>query len=189
MNSRKGFTLIELLVVIAIISILASILFPVFATAREKARQTSCLSNESQIGKALIMYSQDYDESFPAGVAVQPWWELIFPYTRNRQIYQCPDRKDLAVGYGFNYSAQNQDQGAFWDTASKILLADADNISPTTMWWVNDPNVITVPGGDNLPVSRHNDGCNFTFADGHAKWYKPQMLAKPFNWIPAATEH
>ena len=182
---KRGFTLIELLVVIAIISILASILFPVFARAREKARQTACLSNVSQLGKALLMYAQDYDECFPPGMAgTMPWWEEAFPYIRNRQIFQCPDRRDLTIGYGMNFSASGQGQGAFWDTASKILLADADNISPTTMWWINDANVVAVPTGDNLPVSRHNDGCNFTFADGHAKWYKPQMLAKPFDWIP-----
>jgi prepilin-type N-terminal cleavage/methylation domain-containing protein len=62
---RKGFTLIELLVVIAIIAILAAILFPVFAKAREKARQTSCLSNEKEIALAILMYTQDYDEKFP----------------------------------------------------------------------------------------------------------------------------
>jgi prepilin-type N-terminal cleavage/methylation domain-containing protein len=64
-KSNKGFTLIELLVVIAIIAILAAILFPVFAQAREKARQTSCLSNCKQIGLSLQMYAQDYDETLP----------------------------------------------------------------------------------------------------------------------------
>ena len=68
MGRKRGFTLIELLVVIAIIAILAAILFPVFAQAREKARQTACLSNAKQIGTAVMLYAQDYDESFP----VQP---------------------------------------------------------------------------------------------------------------------
>ncbi len=66
MTQKKGFTLIELLVVIAIIAILAAILFPVFARAREKARASSCLSNMKQIGLAVLQYAQDYDENFPA---------------------------------------------------------------------------------------------------------------------------
>ena len=69
--SRRGFTLIELLVVIAIIAILAAILFPVFAKAREKARQTSCLSNVKQLGLGLMMYAQDYDEKLPS--YLPPW--------------------------------------------------------------------------------------------------------------------
>jgi prepilin-type N-terminal cleavage/methylation domain-containing protein/prepilin-type processing-associated H-X9-DG protein len=107
---RTGFTLIELLVVIAIIAILAAILFPVFAQAREKARQTGCLSNNKQIGLATMMYLQDYDEKFPT----QQWWgnnrsdgwpvvgsgiagatadnykDAILPYSKNEQIWICP---------------------------------------------------------------------------------------------------
>ena len=95
---KKGFTLIELLVVIAIIAILAAILFPVFARAREKARQASCLSNVKQLMLGHMMYIQDYDESFhywttgegdnhPESVA---WWAAIYPYVKNSQVYCCP---------------------------------------------------------------------------------------------------
>jgi len=96
MRKHNGFTLIELLVVIAIIAILAAILFPVFAQAREKARQASCLSNLKEIALAELMYVQDYDErtsgsykNSPLGRIYYP--ELLFPYTKNAQIYYCPD--------------------------------------------------------------------------------------------------
>jgi prepilin-type N-terminal cleavage/methylation domain-containing protein/prepilin-type processing-associated H-X9-DG protein len=103
-HSSQGFTLIELLVVIAIIAILAAILFPVFAQAREKARQTSCLSNVKQITLANIMYRMDYDEtvafnrncsnpsSAPCveGQAALGWIDLLEPYVKNRQVFRCP---------------------------------------------------------------------------------------------------
>src|SRR5436309_2182636 len=88
MRGRKGFTLIELLVVIAIIAILAAILFPVFAQAREKARQATCASNLKQIGTAFMMYIQDYDEMFPPTDYDDPvqgrvtWPSIINPYVR-----------------------------------------------------------------------------------------------------------
>ena len=112
-----GFTLIELLVVIAIIAILAAILFPVFAQAREKARQTSCLSNMKQMGLAALMYTQDYDERTPrnwygptdpggtgpeATTAIgdtperYKWMDAIQPYVKNVQIFTCPSAPHLA---------------------------------------------------------------------------------------------
>lgn len=105
---KKGFTLIELLVVIAIISILAAILFPVFARARENARRSSCMSNMKQMGLGFMMYTQDYDERmpnyynalgvgnfiFPSGAVSNsvndPWYIMIYPYIKNWQIYNDP---------------------------------------------------------------------------------------------------
>jgi prepilin-type N-terminal cleavage/methylation domain-containing protein/prepilin-type processing-associated H-X9-DG protein len=93
---RRGFTLIELLVVIAIIAILAAILFPVFAKAREKARQSSCLSNVKQQALAALQYTQDYDEKFMqscytgAGTPRLMWAHVIEPYCKNTQIFTCP---------------------------------------------------------------------------------------------------
>lgn len=92
---RKAFTLIELLVVIAIIAILAAILFPVFAQARDKARQTACLSNTKQLSLGVIQYAQDYDELLPvAGYNAQcrgRWQWQIFPYVKNQQVFTCPN--------------------------------------------------------------------------------------------------
>jgi len=132
-TNRSGFTLIELLVVIAIIAILAAILFPVFAQARESARKTSCLSNAKQLGLGIIMYIQDYDETMimsandskpgplrDNGVAYRPWspWTLqVQPYIKNTDLLDCPDnkflsfiisanataRKEIYASYGFNY--------------------------------------------------------------------------------------
>jgi prepilin-type N-terminal cleavage/methylation domain-containing protein/prepilin-type processing-associated H-X9-DG protein len=105
MKERKGFTLIELLVVIAIIAILAAILFPVFAKAREKARQSSCASNLKQIGTAMMAYAQDFDETYGGIIFAKTdapnftdicgrqmtWWGIYLdPYIKSKEIYKCP---------------------------------------------------------------------------------------------------
>jgi prepilin-type N-terminal cleavage/methylation domain-containing protein/prepilin-type processing-associated H-X9-DG protein len=119
-NHRLAFTLIELLVVIAIIAILAAILFPVFAQAREKARQASCLSNLKQIGNATMMYVQDYDETLPyqnpsenpAPTRPLPdgrlyqgythWPLMLYPYIKNTQVFLCPSDENPRVNYNDN---------------------------------------------------------------------------------------
>ncbi|BDI28971.1 hypothetical protein CCAX7_10220 [Capsulimonas corticalis] len=92
---QSAFTLIELLVVIAIIAILAAILFPVFAKAREKARQISCASNQKQLGLGFIQYVQDNDETFPLGATTYNycggWVQPIYPYVKSVELYRCPD--------------------------------------------------------------------------------------------------
>ncbi len=104
---RSGFTLIELLVVIAIIAILAAILFPVFAKAREKARQSACTSNLKQLSLGILMYAQDYDERYPmmfsydggSGVDLRWWEDRVQPYVMNWQVTICPSRTPTAYTY------------------------------------------------------------------------------------------
>ncbi len=186
---RRGFTLIELLVVIAIIAILAAILFPVFAKAREKARQTSCLSNAKQLILGVMMYVQDYDDYFPGYYNpnvpgdVNQWFEMIEPYIKNDQIFVCPSAQTVTpTGYGFNYrfiSYGMRDPtnyvghsitnvSTFVYPAETIILADAGQ------YYVRGPGTTTQ---SYWPKPRHNEGSNFGLADGHAKWYRSN-----FNW-------
>ncbi len=199
---RKGFTLIELLVVIAIIAILAAILFPVFSRAREKARQSNCLSNEKQLALGILMYSQDYDEMIPYniyGANVYTWRACITPYVKNSQLYFCPSKRvtanpfvanvadfGLNAGYAINVHHWNpappaapipptppygQALGSVQDSSSCILIMESDDsesqgLQADAFGWV--PNA--------LWATRHNEGANYAFVDGHAKFLKPSVI-------------
>lgn len=133
MKNRNAFTLIELLVVIAIIAILAAILFPVFAAAREKARQTTCASNEKQLGLAFIQYAQDYDEMLPVGTYGNlngggsdngnvpygnrgyGWAGQIYSYVKSSGVYTCPDdpTSNSSIGVEVSYVYNNDIAGSY----------------------------------------------------------------------------
>ena len=193
---RAGFTLIELLVVIAIIAILAAILFPVFAKAREKARQTSCLSNCKQLGLGLYQYTQDYDEHYPYmpynGGAGPGLGYMINSYIANQQIWKCPDDSintgavNATFTSGVSYAYNEWWIGSsFGGTTPETLAAVQAPATGCALWgawtpvsWIAD-NTGTFNRAEGYPVANggnattaaaHNNGGNFLFCDGHAKW-------------------
>ncbi|MCE5240844.1 prepilin-type N-terminal cleavage/methylation domain-containing protein [bacterium] len=197
---RRGFTLIELLVVIAIIAILAAILFPVFAKAREKARQSSCLSNLKQIGLATLQYVQDYDETMPhhqrvgCSITVQ---SQIQPYLKNLQIWVCPSQSanyfyywdnptgtgpvtGIVGSYGWNLRLGSVGIG----TGSGIVrLGAVQSPSEIGMWADCQPSLTHLQ--DNtyyMTACPHNDGGNMVYVDGHAKWQNKNYM-RP-RWQP-----
>jgi len=178
---RKAFTLIELLVVIAIISILAAILFPVFARARESARRTSCLSNLKQIGLGIMMYVQDYDETYPRYETLKDppatgqwlWRQVVQPYIKSEtQVFTCPSSPGGANegGYGANSlimtsrtAATSTKLAAVQSTANTYMLMDygqwhfsASSVKATTLNNANYlPGIGTVRGLNQSQCTTH----------------------------------
>jgi prepilin-type N-terminal cleavage/methylation domain-containing protein/prepilin-type processing-associated H-X9-DG protein len=195
---RRGFTLIELLVVIAIIAILAAILFPVFAKAREKARQASCLSNMKQIGLGILMYAQDFDEKIMSWKIsgdcnddlVRPWRHAVYPYIKNTALFICPTSQWTAYATCSNY---HPEVNAFpiptsyavndchdWNVSNGLILGHI--IRPAELFLLGEaghnmwrPVLRPDPNdrgcANNFPAV-HNDGVNITYCDGHSKWSK-----------------
>ena len=126
-QGRSAFTLIELLVVIAIIAILAAILFPVFARARENARRSSCQSNLKQIGLGIMQYTQDYDERLPGRIMdsavageVNSWRRVIYPYVKSTQIFACPSNPDNSLPAGGQRQWLCSNNSLFGHIASRL---------------------------------------------------------------------
>lgn len=208
---RHGFTLIELLVVIAIIAILAAILFPVFARAREKARQASCESNVKQIALGILMYCQDYDEKFGnLGWCGLPWgyrWpDMIYPYVKNTQLFVCPSSNDQPCCSGVNvpvhdygFNIWNYRKNGWYTSvvkgpapASTILIADkadggcvrilSDRCVAAGCGCYNSQTPVQ---NNHLLTDRHNGGANYGFCDGHVKWFGTVVPTAATGWLSA----
>ena len=137
----RAFTLIELLVVIAVTAVLAALLFPVFAQAREKARALSCLNNVRQCGMSFTLYLQDYDEVTPCMGAGREWWTNLYPYTKSIEVYYCPDRNEgsdqrqpFGKGAIFtlaHYSGYGYNWGPLVWRGGGLLEREVEVLSPT----------------------------------------------------------
>lgn len=200
-TKRRAFTLIELLVVIAIIAILSAILFPVFARARDNARRTRCISNLKQIGIATLAYVQDYDAKFPPSFnnypVVRKWMDLIYPYVKSEQLFDCPNAPSSA---NYKFATANQ-YGSYainsmyitgptyfspasytcWNSptscsAGPRTTSEAQITSPATTVWVMDNGMgeigvgdIAVPPANSYFLSTDNDSQNPTLFNGRVK--------------------
>ena len=169
-SSRNGFTLIELLVVIAIIAILAAILFPVFAKAREKANQTNCTSNQRQLALALTMYAQDNSETFFPYPAAQAWSAAITDSTASAGIFDCPSTRTIgtpsAPEYGFNKWLCGLSLGDITAPAMTLMTADLNPARPNPT-----SNCLLSDFSQDI-VARHNDGTLLACADGHVAFVR-----------------
>ena len=229
----RGFTLIELLVVIAIIAILAAILFPVFARAREQARATACKSNLKQMAAAVAMYVQENElypvYSYPTGN--DRWHTILQPYVKSEQVFVCPSSafgrfhfRNMGYGYNYQYLARDVPRGGAGASHEAQIEYPADTIAVadsfgTAGWAVNpqpwsdavnecdrlgnhgytiDPPRLpsspgnrfgttctpssTLPGypgaGHTRIATRHNEGANVAFCDGHVKWMRRELLER-----------
>ena len=205
MRRRKpAFTLIELLVVIAIIAILAAILFPVFAQAREKARQATCLSNLKQIGLGVLMYAQDYDETMPvwcdyAGNYVKGAkdtfiYTRVRPYLKNIGVYNCPSapasflmfdeldnvwdakRTYFSRGsYAWNYYLADGPWCNCKDWVRPVRLAAIPASASVVEWADADGSTASPDWAPQIFRARHNGMMDLTFVDGHSRAMRPEQ--------------
>jgi prepilin-type N-terminal cleavage/methylation domain-containing protein/prepilin-type processing-associated H-X9-DG protein len=218
---RQAFTLIELLVVIAIIAILAAILFPVFAQAKEAAKKTQCLSNEKQLGTAMLLYEGDSDDTlpnatfappgagqeggwvyyktFPANKATKPsdGFDVtkgsLFPYVKSKDVFWCPsdsEGKMSGLSYGLNAcTLKTQEFGWATGLSATSFVNPSGMVQMAEEVFQDDPNSTdpsflrtssTPDGYLAFPVkllsTRHTNGSNSVFIDGHAKFYVPDAL-------------
>ena len=203
---KSAFTLIELLVVIAIIAILAAILFPVFARARENARRSSCQSNLKQIGLGVLQYTQDYDEFYPMGTwqyngTSAPevrWSQSIQPYVKSTQLFMCPSNPNndqvtsaavgpypaINISYAANSHIMRPFNGlptvnlAYIDqTSTRIMAGELTSNNYDIMNYTWSGNTSLVNNG----FAGHLGTWNCLFADGHVKSYRPTQTITPVN--------
>ena len=184
-GGRRGYTLVELLIVIVIVALLAAILFPAFARARENARRSSCQSNLKQISLGAMQYIQDYDERFPLGITTEGGgvyansFDLLQPYLKDTRVGNCPSDSEppsvdlhLPGSKPVSYAANVKITTApFLGESSPPSMAQVGQSSRLPLIW-DATNVSMDPVPDVKVARRHLEGANCLFADGHVKWIR-----------------
>ena len=193
--SKRSFTLIELLVVIAIIAILAAMLLPALAKAREKARTASCMSNLKQLGLGTMMYTDDNKEMYPPTPAWGMYMDKLLPFITDKKVYACPSHTKMMpsscsgggcsnaganaaypdLGYGYNDYYNSYPDPATYVGLAGLSLARVTKPSSTV--WMLDlrcheaalNSIVTLTIGERVS---HNFGGNIAFGDGHVQWRK-----------------
>jgi prepilin-type N-terminal cleavage/methylation domain-containing protein/prepilin-type processing-associated H-X9-DG protein len=198
---RRGFTLIELLVVIAIIALLAAILFPVFGRAREKARQATCVNNLKQIGAAIVMYCQDWEDTLCCyknglnnewDVQLMPYLDMKWGMGERATAYYCPSSLPYPgvplyrnLSYAFNgriaenVNSSNTLSGLEAPSHTLLVVDNEYAAGNNTSWTTYNPpssNYI-YETSKRFPYSRHSGGVNVLFADSHVAWKRPTIKA------------
>ncbi len=189
---NRGFTLIELLVVIAIIAILAAILFPVFARARENARKANCQSNMKQLGLAILQYAQDHDETLPMYAPADykyNWDNAIEPYLKNSGVLRCPSATGTGTRYGVSYphistTSKGASLAQITRSSEVAMLFETqyDDGRVLKLAYCPSPSCYPLPAFadrtlNGFPLTpRHSEGCNVAYCDGHVKWVRQETL-------------
>ena len=204
MHTQRAFTLIELLVVIAIIAILASLLLPALASAKQKAWTINCVSNLKQIGLGLRMFADDNEERYPqSGGSItwnwtdpasptNGWMQQIYSYVQNTNVYHCPGNAQLPVnnrspfnyfnGARAAYIAAGDQRAAVNGRQIQFFLPDDDDKDDYSQNCVGG----AANGTPAVGWKAHNNGQNILFADAHAKWfkeYKPDEMTFRYDSI------
>ena len=197
----SGFTLVELLIVVAIVAVIAAILFPVFATVRERGRRTVCQSNLKQLALAMQQYVQDNNGAYPS--EFNQWAEASYPYLKNADVFRCPDHPaneitdqlildatTLGGSYPVDYTYNWQRLAVFappYPTKTILGVHEVNLLTPATIWfnvdtrWSDndgDHYLRTVPktscGREFTGSTLHSSAGNYSYIDGHVKWLTPE---------------
>ena len=185
MRARRGFTVLELVVVVAIIMMLVVILFPVFGRARDKARQSTCLSNLKQLSLAYEMYRKYYENEGldPAILKENVLEQGILPYTKNNRLFNCSSdyrapsarEKELfgrKLSYGWNQWTLKEAKGRMSVNDAQIPLVFDASLTRTTSPW----KLEALPENPYPLALRHAEGMNVAFFDGHARWLSREYV-------------